>query len=283
MKRLLAVLPLLWLGWTGSALAQATWTLGPTGCSVLNSGNASTSMINNCTNGGVAMDAYVFSGVVSGNTASNYVRGVMTNQGTSGIGAGGESAPEHAFDAIGNHEVLVLSFAEAVRLSSLRIGWYQTDSDVQIYRWDGCQACTAPAGSAGNPNTGSPTGNFNPASSGWTLVKTADIDLEGTASGGYNGGTNTTTKDTIAITATTNVAASSWWLVSAYLGAASGDYGQGNDYVKILAVGACTSSSPQTGACAPGTTTTVPEPMSAALVMVALAGGLGARKLRQRA
>lgn len=284
MKKMLTLMSALLLA--GGAMAQSTWTMGngsASTCAVTGSGTGT--IIDNCgTTGlntaGVKFDAI---GVSLSTSAGTFARSTLTNQGTSGIGADeatGETSPAHAFDNINgeNVEMLFLSFDQAVKLSQVRIGWWSGDADISVYKWVG----TAPTATEANL-TGVTAGALPSAptsfdvrnatttttSNGWRLVQSADLA--------------SSPNDTMNMTADGTVTASSWWLISAFLGSTGiGDDASAKvtDYFKLLSVSACTTG--QTGGACGSTTTKVPAPMTAALVGLALLGGAGARRFGRK-
>jgi hypothetical protein len=172
----------------------------------------------------------------------------------------GCQAPQHAIDNEGNQESILLSFGKKVTLTSLDIGWSQTDSDVSIIAYTGSGTPT-PSSYSGMAATGS----------GWTIVGNYASDP----------GDNTTGTSK-AINASS--VSSSYWLIAAYnsvfnaAGAATGactayssadsSCYQGNDHFKVYAVGGQTS----------GHDNKVPEPSALLLFGTALVGALGLRR-----
>lgn len=259
------------LGATGS-WAQSTWNLSTDACDPTGGTPGSAG----CTQGGVTATVTAWANTGSG---GNFVRANITDQGGSGVGAtsvagvafSGPSGTiaagtwettsngHHAFDNVGegdgaspylggSTEAALINFTSAVSLTALTIGWYQTDADVSLYRWNG--------GAGGPTMTGMSTGTL--VSSGWQLVSHIDADPDDIPN------------------AISGADASSWWLVSTYFGNKSGcdSYGnnckfdKGNDYFKLLSFA---------GTAAPPENQT-PEPGSAALAALALLGAWGSRR-----
>lgn len=220
--------------------AATTWTSSD--CTASGSGSGNSYI---CGSGTGAMTAQAWSTTGSGGT---YRTATVTRwDGGFGVNNGGSSegsSPQHALDNQNNTDLIGLSFAQRVTLSSLKLGWVHNDSDLSVLAYTGA--------SAPSSLTGFSAATLLGAGSGWSLV------------GNYaNVGTNTKTINT-------GDASSSWWLVSAYnsnFGSGTG-LGGGNDYVKLLSV-AGTPEEP------PG----VPEPGTLALAGVAL---LGAWRLRRK-
>ncbi len=258
---------LLGLGVAGGAAAQSTWDLSTNACDPngLNPGQAG------CAVGGVNATVTAW----GGGSATNFVQARITDQTTSGVGAASKvgSTTEttgyghHAIDNSGGSgslgastELVMVQFSQAMKLTGLSIGWYQTDADISVLRWAGSGAPTL---------SGSNTSNLVSSSTtqGWQLVSSADVDPS--YSWNFDGG-----------------AYSSWWLISSYFGATVGSSWEndsnsggsklaaGNDYFKLLSFSAQPGgSSPPQG---------VPEPGSLLLAGLALTGLVAAQRRGSR-
>jgi hypothetical protein len=271
------------MGVGGDAAAQATWNFGAP-CNVAT-----------CSAGGVTATV---AGYDATSASSAYVLGALTNQGGSGIGytstiETSPGSPDHAFDNRSGEsgstaavEMMLISFGTSkVALTTIALGWSNTDADVSVLRWDGAGAPTAAGTSL--------------SSAGWTLISSKDVD--GSASPTNTAGGSFVLSSGVGANAA-NTKVSSWWMVSTYFGAtvasatgaALGGLDSGaNDFFKILSftgnicVGTVTGGSTGTagtagagngGICGPGSITGVPEPTSLALLVAAAVGGLATRR-----
>ncbi len=178
------------------------------------------------------------------------------NENQAGVTAS-QASPHHSIDnvtAYGSaYELVHLQFSKAVDLGTLVANWAHTDGDFQVYRWNFSSTTANPTISSFNPNS-MPT-TVGTASSGWQLVHNGDFSANYTQT----------------ITDTTYF--SSHWLVTTA-------FGHNNDGFKlgtITALSVCQTSQTSTGGCAP--TTSVPEPATLGLVLLA---GVGATAVRRR-
>lgn len=266
MKKLsgLTLLACLSLGAALPATAQVTWNYA--GSCAVSDGSTST-----CTpSAGNTLITSAFT--ASTNSGSKYVAGMLTNQGASGIGmtSPGENtlSPNHAIDNSGNHEVVLLNFgSNLVTLQSISTGWSNTDTDISILRWTGATTGPSMTSTSNMANNG--------LASGWTLVKSGDLD----------GQTTTTARDFAGATLNTDLTvsaanSSSWWLVSSYFGANATNLDRGNDYFKLLSVTAKCVTTTTGGACGGTPPITVSEPGSLGLAGAALFGLAWSRRRR---
>ena len=238
------------------ANAVSTWTFDASSCNGSGSGYETSW---SCGSGATGVTASAWSTATSGGNEGSYRTADINLYDGSGFGvrnresnSGDSGSPEHATDNQNGTDLIALSFGQKVTLSSLSVGWWSNDSDLSVLAYTGAGT---PA-SLSNYSASTLLG----AGSGWTLV------------GNYAGaGANQSINSA-------NIS-SSWWLISAYnsnFGSGSG-LGQGNDYVKLLAVAGEPYRPPTNPP--PG----VPEPGSLALAGIALAGAWQVRRRKTQA
>ncbi len=240
---------------SGYATADTTYTLTP-GATLLGSGYTVTGYAN--TDGsGASTDGYLVETQSSVNLWSGGI-GMRNNDAcgtTANCDTGDGTSPEHAVDNNERYEMLLLTFANKVKLTGMTIGWKganTTASSNGAIINDSDMTVLAYTGSAPLDMTGK---TWSTLGSGWTVIGNyADVVVNSLQ--GIN-----------------SAYSSSYWLVGAYNNlAGGGTFSQQNDAVKILSVQGIVSNPPSPPS-------SVPEPGSLALFGLAFAGLIARRKL----
>lgn len=250
----------------GAASAQSTFTLNLSSSSntgVLSCAQNSAGCTHNGVNGKFSAWA-----TTTDDPTTLLQTATISDQNGSGIGvtSGGEAtgSPNHAIDSSGKDELVLINFgSQRVSLTGVSSGWSQTDTDVSLLRWTGS--------SAPNLSTMSLTGSASGLlASGWALVASSDMDGAATSNG--------TTYGTTSMSLPNSTAASSWWIVSAYFGANSGNLDRDNDFFKLLTVSGCLGTFVNGHCTTGGTGNSVPVPGTLALAGLGLAGSAWRRR-----
>lgn len=197
------------------------------------------------------------------------------------------TAPHHAFDNDGGNatngttpdelsdggdvDAALFSFANAINLNSITIGWTngsadeasstRNDVDISILAYTGSGTPSDIATTATSSGTVNNKTFTSLLANGWSFV--------GHYSNLIGNGTTAISNGTAISSNITNATTSKYWLISAYSSFADGNGSDanldfGNDYFKIAGLGGTKAADP--------TTTDVPEPASFVLVGLGLMG-----------
>lgn len=237
----------------GQVSADTTWTLasnyGPISSGVTVSAYANTGGTDNSANAANNGALQTIQTATWTNTWGGVYNGDACSSG-SYCDVNENISPEHSIDNNQRYDMALLSFTSSVKLTELKLGWMQDDSDVTVMAYTGI----------GDPTSnGKLTGNTYDQLVGLGWKSIGSYSDVGTASAkSINAGGEY----------------SSYWLIGAYNPLAGGSKGwsEGNDNIKLASV---------TGVVKPPSDQQVPEPGSMALFGVALLGLFGLRKYQK--
>lgn len=239
--------------------------------------SASAEAFSSTGSGGVIQDAYLASWSGGLGVANRNTNSVDPSEGTPRA----TTAPEHSVDSQGTNSIstttgvgavydsVLFTFASAVTLTQVTLGWAAYDSDVSVLAYVGAGTPTAP--DAGSQTYASLTSN------GWALVGNySDVAGTPSQSAGGSSGTYTTLINGAANADNTTgsaVYSSKYWLVGAYNPVFDGStWTAGNDYMKIKSVAGVKTPDRK-----------VPEPGALGLVAMSLVGVIAMRGRKRSA
>ena len=230
----------------GLALSVPAWASTQWSLTSGNNNNAAYGNQRTYESGGVTLTATAWSSSGVGGTIQDAYLGVWNPNGL-GVANRGETtgvgSPHHSMDNSGYTDSILLTFTDVIALSSLKLGWMQTDSDLTVLAYTGAGSPTPLAGSTYSALT---------SGGGWSLI-------------GHYSNVGIATHRAV----NTGGVSSSHWLISAYnplVGGHENPWTTGNDFVKLAMV---SGSKPPNG---------VPEPGSLALLGLGVLGLMGVRR-----